>query len=172
MIYQEYSSISREECYFCRGHLYGVGVLQREESSRKWFYLMEEDINFCFELFLEITVQFIQPLCHCFADCFVKEFWPLKTIWQGNSPQASATAQKIERKLEELNNKLQNAVVAQVAEDFMDTTTNLKQLEKAARAPPGEIQWRWTTYIALWDIHPFSSNVSFILSTEFLLLVL
>lgn len=74
-------------------------------------------------------------------NLFVKEFWPMKTISQGNSPQAAATAQKIERKLEELNNKLQNAVVAQVAEDFMDTTTNLKQLEKAARAPPGETQW-------------------------------
>ena len=58
-------------------------------------------------------------------------------ISQGNSPQATAIAQKIERKLEDLNNKLQNAVIAQVAEDFMDTTTNLKQLEKAARAPPG-----------------------------------
>ena len=68
-----------------------------------------------------------------------KRVWPMKTILQGNSPQAAATAQKIEKKLEELNNKLQNAVVAQVAEDFMDTTTNLKQLEKAARAPPGEI---------------------------------
>lgn len=56
---------------------------------------------------------------------------------QGNSPQAAAIAQKIEKKLEELNNKLQNGVIAQVAEDFMDTTTNLKQLEKAARAPPG-----------------------------------
>ena len=64
----------------------------------------------------------------------------MKTTSQGNSPQAAATAQKIERKLEELNKKLQNAVVAQVAEDFMDTTTNLKQLEKAARAPPGEIK--------------------------------
>lgn len=55
---------------------------------------------------------------------------------KGNSPQAVATAQKIEKKLEELNNKLQNAVIGQVVEDFMDTTTNLKQLEKAARAPP------------------------------------
>lgn len=54
----------------------------------------------------------------------------------GNSPQAAGVAQKIEKKLEELNNKLQNAVVAQVAEDFMDTTSSLKQLEKAARAPP------------------------------------
>ena len=37
-----------------------------------------------------------------------------------------------------MNDKLQNAITAQVAEDFMDTTTNLKQLEKAARAPPGK----------------------------------
>ena len=59
---------------------------------------------------------------------------------KGNSPQATATAQRIERKLEELNNKLQNAVIAQVADDFMDTTTGLKNLEKAARAPPGESQ--------------------------------
>ena len=57
--------------------------------------------------------------------------------FKGNSPQAASIAQKIEKKMEELNNKLQNAVIAQVAEDFMDTTTNLKQLEKAARSPPG-----------------------------------
>lgn len=59
-------------------------------------------------------------------------------MFQGNSPQAAVIAQKIEKKLEELNNKLQNAAIAQVAEDFMDTTSDLKQLEKAARAPPGK----------------------------------
>ena len=58
MIYQEYSSISRprEEC-FSAGYLYGVGGLQGEESRTKGFYLMEEDINFYSELFLEINVQ-------------------------------------------------------------------------------------------------------------------
>lgn len=59
-------------------------------------------------------------------------------MFQGNSPQAAVIAQKIEKKLEELNNTLQNAAIAQVAEDFMDTSSDLKQLEKAARAPAGK----------------------------------
>ncbi|KAL9979828.1 hypothetical protein ACROYT_G017545 [Oculina patagonica] len=70
-------------------------------------------------------------------DQLTNELADMMRRGMGNSPQAAATAQKIERKLEELNNKVQNAIIAQVAEDFMDTTTNLKQLEKAARAPPG-----------------------------------
>lgn len=69
-------------------------------------------------------------------DDLTNEIAEMMRRGMGNSPQAAATAQKIEKKLEELNNRLQNAAIAQVAEDFMDTTTNLKQLEKAARAPP------------------------------------
>lgn len=69
-------------------------------------------------------------------DDLTNEIAEMMRRGMGNSPQAAAIAQKIEKKLEELNNKLQNGVIAQVAEDFMDTTTNLKQLEKAARAPP------------------------------------
>lgn len=69
-------------------------------------------------------------------DQLTNDLASLKRKGMGNSPQAVATAQKIERKLEELNNKLQNAIIAQVAEDFMDTTTTLKLLEKAARALP------------------------------------
>ena len=58
MIYQEYSSISspRVEC-FSAGYLYGLGGFQSEESRRKGFYLIEEDINFYSELFLEKNIQ-------------------------------------------------------------------------------------------------------------------
>jgi len=69
-------------------------------------------------------------------DQLTNEIADMMKRGMGNSPQAASIAQKIEKKMEELNNKLQNAVIAQVAEDFMDTTTNLKQLEKAARSPP------------------------------------
>ena len=58
--------------------------------------------------------------------------------FQGNSPQAQAVARKIERTLEELNKKLQKAAAERVVDDFMDTSTALKQLEKAARAPVGQ----------------------------------
>ncbi|XP_029181563.2 LOW QUALITY PROTEIN: vinculin-like [Acropora millepora] len=68
-------------------------------------------------------------------DLLTDEIAGMMRRGMGNSPQAAVIAQKIEKKLEELNNKLQNAAIAQVAEDFMDTTSDLKQLEKAAKAP-------------------------------------
>ncbi|KAK2568276.1 Vinculin [Acropora cervicornis] len=68
-------------------------------------------------------------------DLLTDEIASMMRRGMGNSPQAAVIAQKIEKKLEELNNKLQNAAIAQVAEDFMDTTSDLKQLEKAAKAP-------------------------------------
>ena len=57
-----------------------------------------------------------------------------------------------------MNNKLQNAITAQVAEDFMDTTTNLKQLEKAARAPPGKILFKYTSVIS--SFNPLGPNIN------------
>ncbi|EDO35762.1 predicted protein [Nematostella vectensis] len=67
----------------------------------------------------------------------VTELAELKRRGMGNSPQAHALARSINKKLEELNQRVQKAVVGQVAEDFMDTTTALRNLEKAARAPVG-----------------------------------
>ena len=89
----------------------------RVQFSFNWF----ETLSFC-DVFHRIECLFHVILLEPF---------------QGNSPQARAVASKIERALEDLNNKLQKVAVARVVDDFMDTTTALKQLEKAARAPVG-----------------------------------
>ncbi|GFR80051.1 vinculin [Elysia marginata] len=61
----------------------------------------------------------------------------------GSSPQAKALARNLTEKLASLKAKIQDALVSQVAEDFIDTTTPLKQLSEAAVAPlntPGREQ--------------------------------
>ncbi|CAL1528303.1 unnamed protein product [Lymnaea stagnalis] len=56
---------------------------------------------------------------------------------QGNGPQARAIARNLSEKLGSLKAKIQDALVNQVAEDFIDTTTPLKQLSEAAVVPLG-----------------------------------
>lgn len=56
---------------------------------------------------------------------------------QGNSPQAQACARHLSEKLHALKNKIGEGLVNQVAEDFIDMTTPLKQLSDAAMAPLG-----------------------------------
>ncbi|XP_033120194.1 vinculin-like isoform X3 [Anneissia japonica] len=53
----------------------------------------------------------------------------------GNSPQAQALSRRLADKLEQLKYKMEEILVKQVAEDFMDTVTPLKQLTEAALAP-------------------------------------
>lgn len=59
-------------------------------------------------------------------------------VCQGNSPQARAIAANLSHKLQLLNSKVQDALAAQVADDFIDIATPLKQLSDAALAPPGK----------------------------------
>ncbi|KAK3103120.1 hypothetical protein FSP39_016625 [Pinctada imbricata] len=56
---------------------------------------------------------------------------------QGNSPQAKALARNLNEKLFELKNKIEEALVNKVAEDFIDISTPLKQLDDAATRPLG-----------------------------------
>ncbi|XP_045177291.1 vinculin-like isoform X8 [Mercenaria mercenaria] len=56
---------------------------------------------------------------------------------QGNSPQAKAIARHLSEKLHALKSKIQEALVNQVAEDFIDITTPLKQLTEASMVPLG-----------------------------------
>ncbi|XP_052798617.1 vinculin-like isoform X8 [Mya arenaria] len=56
---------------------------------------------------------------------------------QGNSPQAKAIARHLSEKLLQLKGKIEEALVNQVAEDFIDITTPLKQLTEAASVPLG-----------------------------------
>lgn len=56
---------------------------------------------------------------------------------EGNSPRAQDIARKLSQKLNELKNKIQQAVVSRVVEDFIDITTPLKQFTEAVLAPEG-----------------------------------
>ncbi|XP_043476046.1 vinculin isoform X5 [Leptopilina heterotoma] len=56
---------------------------------------------------------------------------------QGSSPQAQEIARQLSHKLRELKNKIQQAVVSRVVEDFIDITTPLKQFTEAVLAPEG-----------------------------------
>ncbi|ESP05115.1 hypothetical protein LOTGIDRAFT_102378 [Lottia gigantea] len=55
----------------------------------------------------------------------------------GNSPQAAAVARHMSDKLQHLKLKIRDALISQVAEDFTDISTPLKQLTEAAVAAPG-----------------------------------
>nr|KAG5709155.1 hypothetical protein BaRGS_028611 [Batillaria attramentaria] len=56
---------------------------------------------------------------------------------QGNTPQAKAIARNLSEKLAALKTKIQDALVSQVAEDFIDISTPLRQLSEAAVVPVG-----------------------------------
>ncbi|XP_067655862.1 vinculin-like isoform X6 [Haliotis asinina] len=56
---------------------------------------------------------------------------------QGNTPQAKAVARNLSEKLASLKAKIQDVLVSQVAEDFIDISTPLKQLSEAAVVPLG-----------------------------------
>ncbi|XP_057657264.1 vinculin isoform X6 [Diorhabda carinulata] len=55
----------------------------------------------------------------------------------GNTPQAQEVARHLSQKLHELKEKINQAVVNRVVEDFIDIVTPLKQFTEAALAPEG-----------------------------------
>lgn len=56
---------------------------------------------------------------------------------KGNTPYAQQIAKELSDKLHELKNKIQQAVISRVVEDFIDITTPLKQFTEAVLAPEG-----------------------------------
>ncbi|XP_025156547.1 vinculin isoform X4 [Harpegnathos saltator] len=58
---------------------------------------------------------------------------------QGNTPRAQDIARQLSHKLYELKNRIQQAVVSRVVEDFIDITTPLKQFTDAVLAPVGTL---------------------------------
>ena len=63
-------------------------------------------------------------------------FW--HSMFQGNSPQARAVAANLSQKLHQLKGKMSEALVNQVADDFVDIASPLKQMSDAALAPLGK----------------------------------
>ncbi|XP_061941526.1 vinculin isoform X15 [Apis cerana] len=58
---------------------------------------------------------------------------------QGNTPRAQEIARQLSHKLYELKNRIQQAVVSRVVEDFIDITTPLKQFTDAVLTPEGSL---------------------------------
>lgn len=56
---------------------------------------------------------------------------------KGNTPQAQEVARRLSQKLHELKEKINQAVVNRVVEDFIDIVTPLKQFTEAVLAPEG-----------------------------------
>lgn len=65
------------------------------------------------------------------------QFSKLCAAGLGNSPEAQEIARKLNQKLHELKQRIQNALVNRVVEDFMDVSTPLKQFTEAVNVPEG-----------------------------------
>ncbi|XP_013776385.1 vinculin-like isoform X4 [Limulus polyphemus] len=78
----------------------------------------------------------IQHLCND-IETMSRQLSDLTRKGQGKSPQAQALSRAIHGKLHELKNKIQMALVNRVVEDFIDTTSPLKQFTEAVLTPEG-----------------------------------
>ncbi|XP_076353429.1 vinculin-like isoform X5 [Tachypleus tridentatus] len=78
----------------------------------------------------------IEHLCND-VETMSRQLSDLTRKGQGKTPQAQALSRAIHGKLHELKNKIQMALVNRVVEDFIDTTTPLKQFTEAVLAPEG-----------------------------------
>ncbi|KAL5006317.1 hypothetical protein ScPMuIL_015123 [Solemya velum] len=71
------------------------------------------------------------------AEIFCNQLTDLVRRGQGDGPQAKAVAHHLSDKLRGLKTKIQDALLNQVAEDFIDISTPLKQLTEASITPLG-----------------------------------
>ncbi|XP_071505941.1 vinculin-like isoform X3 [Diadema antillarum] len=69
------------------------------------------------------------------VEQLAKQITDLVKRGMGNSPEADRVARLLAEKLPALQKMIENALVKEVVDAFMDTTTPIKQLEKAAKAP-------------------------------------
>lgn len=71
----------------------------------------------------------VEELAHQFGKLCAKGL--------GNTPEGQEVARKLNAKLHELKQQIQNAVVNRVVSDFMDISTPLKQFSEAVNVPEG-----------------------------------
>ncbi|XP_063923674.1 vinculin isoform X2 [Zophobas morio] len=71
------------------------------------------------------------------VDSLSRDLAELCAQGKGNSPEAQEIARKLSQKLHELKERINQAVVNRVVEDFIDIVTPLKQFTEAALAPEG-----------------------------------
>lgn len=70
-------------------------------------------------------------------DSLSRQLGDLCAQGKGNSPQAQEIARRLSQKLHELKEKINQAVVNRVVEDFIDIVSPLKQFTEAVLAPEG-----------------------------------
>ncbi|XP_043266466.1 vinculin isoform X2 [Venturia canescens] len=73
------------------------------------------------------------------VDNLSRQLGELCTKGQGNTIQAQEISRQLSQKLQELKNRIQQAVVSRVVEDFIDISTPLKQFTDAVLTPEGTI---------------------------------
>ncbi|XP_077978239.1 vinculin-like isoform X6 [Glandiceps talaboti] len=78
--------------------------------------------------------QKLNDLCND-VERMTNELANLCARGQGHTPQAQAIARQLSSKLNELKDAIQQSLVNQVADDFIDPYTSLKVFSAAARAP-------------------------------------
>ncbi|XP_046419160.1 vinculin isoform X6 [Neodiprion pinetum] len=71
------------------------------------------------------------------VDNLSRQLGDLCAHGQGNTPRAQDTARQLSQKLYELKNRIQQAVVSRVVEDFIDISTPLKQFTDAVLSLEG-----------------------------------
>lgn len=71
------------------------------------------------------------------VDSLSRQLGDLCAQGKGNSPQAQEIARRLSQKLHELKEKINQAVVNRVVEDFIDIVSPLKQFTEAVLAPEG-----------------------------------
>ncbi|KAJ8956385.1 hypothetical protein NQ318_015123 [Aromia moschata] len=71
------------------------------------------------------------------VDSLSRQLADLCAQGKGNTPQAQEIARRLSQKLHELKEKINQAVVNRVVEDFIDIVTPLKQFTEAVLAPEG-----------------------------------
>ncbi|CAH0548928.1 unnamed protein product [Brassicogethes aeneus] len=71
------------------------------------------------------------------VDALKRQLADLCAQGKGNTPEAHEIARKLSQKLHELKEKINQAVVNRVVEDFIDIVTPLKQFTEAVLAPEG-----------------------------------
>ncbi|RUS74720.1 hypothetical protein EGW08_017516, partial [Elysia chlorotica] len=108
------------------------------EQARQWLANPALDdkglgtVLFSFICWIDIEVL---TKAKCCTKILTNQLADLCHKGMGNTPQAKALARNLTEKLASLKTKIQDALVSQVADDFIDTTTPLKQLSEAAVAP-------------------------------------
>lgn len=71
------------------------------------------------------------------VDILSRQLSDLCRRGHGDTPQAQDVARTLSQKLYELKDRIQNAVVSRVVEDFIDISTPLKQFTDAVHVPQG-----------------------------------